>query len=91
MNNNLDENEDINNIDIKYKSKNIAGVLAIILGAFGAHNFYLGYIGKGITQLLISMLSCFTLSPISIIWGIVEGICIFTGNIDKDAENILFK
>lgn len=33
------------------KSKIAAGLLGIFLGAFGVHNFYLGYTGKAIAQL----------------------------------------
>ena len=34
------------------KSKLVAGLLGIFLGTFGVHNFYLGYTGKAITQLV---------------------------------------
>ena len=43
------------------KSKIAAGILGIFLGAFGVHNFYLGYNGKAVGQLLITLLSCFIL------------------------------
>ena len=39
------------------KSKVAAGVLGILLGALGVHNFYMGHTGKGIAQLLITLLS----------------------------------
>lgn len=68
------------------KSKIAAGLLGIFLGCFGVHNFYLGYNGKAIGQLLITVLSCFILSPISAIWGLIEGILILTGSINTDAE-----
>lgn len=68
------------------KSKVAAGILGILLGAFGVHNFYLGYTGKAIAQLLISVLSCFTLSAVSAIWGLIEGILILTGSINTDAD-----
>ncbi len=73
------------------KSKMAAGLLGIFLGAFGVHNFYLGYTGKAVAQLLISVLSCGFLSFASGIWGLVEGIMILTGSIDKDAKNIPLK
>lgn len=60
------------------KSKVAAGVLAILLGTFGIHNFYLGQTGKGVAQLLITVLSCGALAVVSSIWGIVEGILILT-------------
>lgn len=68
------------------KSKMAAGLLGIFLGCFGVHNFYLGYTGKAVGQLLISVLSCFFLSPISAIWGLIEGIMILSGSINTDAE-----
>ena len=68
------------------KSKIAAGILGILLGCFGVHNFYLGYTGKAIGQLLITLLSCFIFSLISAIWGFIEGILILCGSIDKDAN-----
>lgn len=68
------------------KSKLAGGLLGIFLGALGVHNFYLGYTGKAVGQLLITLLSCGILSPISAIWGLIEGIMILSGSIDKDAN-----
>ena len=68
------------------KSKIAAGLLGILLGAFGVHNFYLGYTGKAVAQLLITILSCGTLSIISGIWGLIEGIMILTGSTTTDAN-----
>ncbi|WP_297741178.1 TM2 domain-containing protein [uncultured Tessaracoccus sp.] len=68
------------------KSKVAAGLLAIFLGAFGIHNFYLGYTGKAITQLLITVLSFGFLAFISSIWGIVEGIMILTASPGSSAS-----
>ena len=72
--------------DPNAKSKIAAGLLGIFLGAFGVHNFYLGYTGKAIAQLLITVLSCFILSFVSGIWGLIEGILILVGNINVDAN-----
>ncbi|MDR1512512.1 MAG: TM2 domain-containing protein [Propionibacteriaceae bacterium] len=60
------------------KSKIAAGILGILLGAFGVHNFYLGRTGTAIAQLLITVLSIGLLSPVSAIWGLVEGILILS-------------
>ena len=68
------------NNDPNAKSKMAAGLLAIFLGVFGVHNFYLGYTGKAVAQLLITLLSCFILSPVSAIWALIEGIQILAGN-----------
>ncbi len=73
------------------KSKIAAGLLGIFLGALGVHNFYLGYTGKAVAQLLISLLSCGILSFVSAIWGLIEGILILAGNIDRDAMGVSLK
>lgn len=68
------------------KSKIAAGLLGIFLGSFGVHNFYLGYNGKAVAQLLMTVLSCGILSFVSAIWSLIEGILILTGSINVDAE-----
>ncbi len=68
------------------KSKLAAGLFGIFLGGLGVHSFYLGYIGKGIAQILLSF--CF---GIGAIWGFIEGILILTGNIATDANGIPLK
>ena len=75
-----------NNVNPQAKSKLAAGLLGIFLGSLGVHNFYLGYTGKAVAQLLISVLSCFTLSFASAIWGLIEGILILTGSISVDGN-----
>ena len=80
------KNSNTKNTDPNAKSKIAAGLLGILLGAFGVHNFYLGNTGKAVGQLLITVLSCGILSPISGIWGLVEGIMILTGSINTDAN-----
>ena len=37
------------------KSKIVAGLLGIFLGAFGVHNFYLGYTSKAVLQLVLTI------------------------------------
>ncbi len=58
------------------KSHIVAGIFAIILGAFGAHKFYLGYYKTGVITILIFILFCLTvfLSGIPSLIGICEGI-----------------
>ena len=70
---------------VNQKSRMAAGLLGIFLGAFGVHNFYLGYTNKGIAQLLMTLLSCGMLGVVSEIWGIIEGIMILTNNMNVDA------
>lgn len=74
------------NVNLQAKNKIVAGLLGVFLGGFGVHNFYLGYTGKAVAQLLITVLSCCMLSFVSSIWGFIEGILILSGNIDTDAN-----
>lgn len=71
------------------KSKLAAGLLGIFLGSIGVHNFYLGYTGKAVAQLLITVLSCGILAVVSAVWGLIEGILILTGSINTDAQGNL--
>lgn len=74
------------------KSKIVAGILGILLGTFGVHNFYLGFTGKAVAQLLITVLSIGMLSFVSAIWGLIEGILILVSkpgdNWHRDAAGI---
>ena len=79
-----------------FKSKMAAGLLGIFLGQFGVHNFYLGFTGKAVAQLVMSLVgwflspfTCFitALAPLGAsIWGLIEGIMILTGSLNKDAK-----
>lgn len=62
------------------KSKIIAALLALLLGGWGIHDFYLGFNGKGIAKIL---LTCFT-GIAGYIWGFVDFILILTGSINSD-------
>lgn len=85
-----------NTTSAELKSKMAAGLLGIFLGQFGVHNFYLGYTSKAIIQVSVSAvgyllsictfgLSC--LAPLGIsVWGLIEGIMILAGSIDKDGN-----
>ena len=66
--------------DPNTKSKLVAGLLGIFLGTFGVHNFYLGYNGKAVAQLLMTILSCGALAAVSAVWGLIEGILILAGS-----------
>lgn len=74
------------NASSSQKSKIAAGLLGIFLGSFGVHNFYLGYTGKAVAQLLITLLTCGFGAFISSIWGLIEGIMILTGSITTDGK-----
>ena len=87
------------NNDSSAKSKIAAGLLALFFGNLGVHNFYLGYTGKAVTQLLLTILGIplvfvligFPMVVGSAIWAFVEAIMIFTGSINKDANGNLLK
>lgn len=74
------------NPNMPRKSKICAGLLAIFVGTFGVHNFYLGFKGKAITQLLVTVLSCGFGAPIIAVWALIEGIMILTSNTYLDAN-----
>ncbi len=77
------------------KSKVVAGLLAIFLGGFGIHKFYLGYLGAGFLFLalwLVTLVSACTIIglvvaiPLGLVIGIialVEGIIYLTKS-DED-------
>ena len=88
--NNQNYNQNFNG-GAQQKSKLAAGLLGIFLGSFGVHNFYLGYIGKAVAQLLITLLTCGFGAFVSSIWGLIEGILILTGSINVDGNGVPLK
>ena len=58
--------------------KVLAGVLGIVVGAFGIHKFVLGYTTEGIIMLLTTVLTCGILAIVPSVIGIVEGIIYLT-------------
>ena len=54
------------------KSRTAYVVLGILLGGMGIHNFYAGYSGRAIAQLLLSILSCGYLGLFVWIWAVIE-------------------
>lgn len=72
-------------VNANSKSKMTAGLLGIFLGGLGIHNFYLGYTGKAIAQIALTVF-CFGAGGI---WGLIEGIMILCGSINKDAAGNL--
>ena len=69
------------------KSKIVAGLLAICLGAFGIHKFYLGYKNEGIAMLLGTLLgSPLIIGPLVMnLISFIEGI-IYLTKTDSDFE-----
>lgn len=68
----LNEKQGTYNQPYKSEKKVTAGILAILLGGFGVHKFYLGYTKAGIIQLLLSLLC------IGGLIGLIEGIIYLT-------------
>ena len=60
------------------KSRGLAGLLAILLGSLGVHYFYMGKNTGGIVFLLVSILSCGCLAPVTGIIALIQGIMFFT-------------
>lgn len=84
-------NKTMREVDGKKVAKNgiIYILLAWFLGAIGLHNFYAGYVGRGITQLLMTLLSwLFMFIPLLIvaIWVFFE--LLFVG---KGANDLPFR
>ena len=73
------------------KSRIAAGILGILLGAYGVHSFYLGNTSRGLVQLLVSLLTCGVGAVVMQIWGILEGIKLLDGRINTDANGVFLK
>ncbi|MBN2508261.1 MAG: NINE protein [Verrucomicrobia bacterium] len=58
------------------KSRLAAGVLGIVLGGLGVHRFYLGYVGIGIAQIVVTLCT----AGVGALWGFIEGILILVGS-----------
>ena len=67
------------------KSRLIACLLAIFLGGLGIHRFYVGKIGTGICQILLTC--CF---GIGCVWALIDLIMIVCGSFtDSDGKLLL--
>lgn len=60
------------------RSRGIAGLLAILVGAIGVHYFYIGKTGAGVVFLLATLLSCGLLGVVTEIVSLIQGILFFT-------------
>ncbi len=58
-------------------------LLGFFLGGFGIHNFYAGYVGRAVAQLLITVLVGWLIVPLVAvcIWALIEIIVV-----DRDAQ-----
>lgn len=69
----------------RQKSRLTFILLGVFLGEFGIHNFYAGYVKRGMFQLALTVLTLFYGSFVTWIWAIVE-IC----TVDRDSNDITF-
>lgn len=61
-------------------------LLALFLGGIGIHNFYAGYTGRGVSQLLLMLFTgWFGGFVIVYIWVLIEMLVV-----NKDARGVLF-
>ena len=60
-------------------------LLGVFFGIFGVHNFYAGYVRKGVGQLFLTILTCFYGAIVSWIWALIE-ICL----VNKDNDGVQF-
>lgn len=69
--NNPDPNQNFGKSPYRSQKKLAAGLLGILLGAFGANKFYLGYINQGIIQIVLNIVTCGIATVIPLIEGIL--------------------
>jgi TM2 domain-containing membrane protein YozV len=71
------------------KSRLVAGLLGVLLGGLGIHRFYLGYVGIGIAQIAVTIVTL----GFGWIWGFIEGIMILVGAdmFRRDAKGVPLK
>ena len=76
------------------KSRLAVGVLALLFGWLGIHNFYIGNKSTATTQLVLGLLgivTCSVTTIISAVWSFIDAIKIFSGDINYDAYGLPFK
>ena len=70
---------------VAVKSRIVAGIFGLLFGPLGVHNLYLGKIGLGIAQLLLTVCTCGWGLILTWPWTLIESIVIFTGGV-KDGQ-----
>jgi len=70
---------------VKYKY--LAAVLAVFLGWLGAHRLYLGFYRLAFIQITLTVVLYVTGLPgFAALWGFIEGVLLFGGQIYQDAK-----
>jgi TM2 domain-containing membrane protein YozV len=64
------------------KNRRVAAILGVLFGAIGLHRLYLGFYGIAIAQITLTYLT----GGFGLMWGFIEGVLIFGGQIYKDAK-----
>lgn len=80
--------------DDEQKSMLLAFLLAFFTGPFGIHNFYLGYTGRAVTQLILTLVGLvtaiilvgFLFLLVTMVWATVDWIMILVDKNYKDAD-----
>lgn len=92
-------------VPVAQKSKLVAALLFFFLGELGIGNFYMGQVGRGITKLVLLMVTFFfaitiiglvialPLALVLGIWPFIEMILVLTGSAgyDRDARGVPLK
>jgi len=65
------QNSNFGNTPYRSEKKLAAALLGMLLGAFGANKFYLGYINQGIIQIVLNIVTCGIATVIPFIEGIL--------------------
>ncbi len=64
------------------KSRRTAGLLGCFFGGLGVHSFYLGKPGRGVAQIVVSILT----AGLGSLWGQAEGVFILFGRKTQDGK-----
>lgn len=78
------------------KSRLAAGLLAILLGALGIHNYYLGFNTRGTIQLVLclagGLLTCGLGTVAAAVWGFIEGVMLLSSSGPRfDGNGVILK
>ncbi|MDQ7089479.1 MAG: NINE protein [Methylococcales bacterium] len=68
--------------DRPVKRRWVASLLGLLLGAVGAHRFYLGFYTIGVLQIILTLAT----QGYGVMWGFIEAVLIFSGHIYKDGK-----
>lgn len=79
------------------KSRLAAGLLGILLGCLGVHNFYLGFTSRGVVQLVVSIIggifTCGLATVAMVVWGFIEGVLLLCASPSRmfDGNGVLLR